>query len=216
MRWLLILVVSVSVVGGCGDRGGDGGGPSGDSGPGGVDTGPGPGVDSGPMTVDTGPAGAFTLTSTAYAEGGMIPTPSECGPPLAKGPGMNISPPLSWTPGPAGTMSYAIVFRDLDFDGFVHWVIYDIPPSVLSLPEGVPAAYMPIAVDGARQAELQRSGYFGYFGPCSPGSVNTYQLTVHAIPTPMLTGVTMSSTESEIAAAVEAQSIASASLSGES
>jgi Raf kinase inhibitor-like YbhB/YbcL family protein len=113
-------------------------------------------------------------------------------------------------------MSYAIVVRDIDAGNLVHWVLYDIPATILEVAEDVPAGYMPTFPAGAKQAELQGSGYYGYFGPCSPRSINTYQWTVHALDTTTLPGVTMTSTENEIANAVEAASIASASVSGES
>ena len=167
-------------------------------------------------TTDSGPPPPFELTSTAYVNGGMIPVQYECGPPVAMGPGMNINPPLAWTAGPAGTMSYAIVMRDTDFMNLVHWVIYDIPANQLFVPEAVPEGYSPAVPVGAHQAELQGSGFFGYLGPCSPVSINTYRITVHAMPTATLPGVTMASTENDAAAAVEGMSIASATLDGES
>lgn len=210
-RFTLVCVLALA---GCGDDGSgtDAGRPDAGS----VDGG---GADAGRPDAgaepDAGSPAAFEITSTAYGEGDTIPTMYECGPPLAMGPGGNVSPPLAWTPGPPGTMSYALVMRDLD-SGVVHWVVYDLPPTVLSLPEGIPGGYEHMRLMGGRQAELQGSGYFGYFGPCSPGVVNTYQIAVHAIPTAMLEGVTRGSTEVQAAAAVEAASIASASLSGES
>jgi Raf kinase inhibitor-like YbhB/YbcL family protein len=150
-------------------------------------------------------------------EGETVPLRHECGPPIvADGPGENLSPPLAWTAGPPDTLSYAIVVRDLDAGRLVHWVLYDIPADIRALDEDVPTGYMPLIPDGAHQAEIQGSGYFGYFGPCSPGSINTYQWTLHAIGAASLPGVTRTSTEDEIASAVEAASLASASLSGES
>jgi Raf kinase inhibitor-like YbhB/YbcL family protein len=157
----------------------------------------------------------FALTSTAFAEGEMIPLVHECGPPIAQGPGDNVSPPLTWTPGPTTTQSYAVVMRDLDAGNLVHWVIYDIPASVTSLPEGIPSGYQPPEPAGSKQAELQGVVH-SYFGPCSPNSVNTYQWTVHALDVPTLPGVTMDTAENVVAPAVEGMSIASASLSGES
>jgi hypothetical protein len=106
--------------------------------------------------------------------------------------------------------------RDVDAGGFVHWVLYDIPASVRDVAENVPEGYEPAFPAGARQAELQMSGYYGYLGPCSPGRVNTYQITLHALDTAALPGVDATTTENALAAAVEAASIASASLSGES
>jgi Raf kinase inhibitor-like YbhB/YbcL family protein len=136
-------------------------------------------------TVDPGP---MVLSSTAFAEGELIPTVYECGEPFSTtGPGDNITPPLSWTPGPAGTASYAIVVHDRDAafgdfpNGIIHWTIYNIPADVLSLAEGIPEGRIVPDPPEARQGEVQGSGLYGYFGPCSPSSVNSYAFTVHAM-----------------------------------
>src|SRR5690349_11415604 len=53
----------------------------------------------------------------------------------------NVSPPLSWTNIPNDTRTVAIIVEDPDAEGFapyVHWVIYNIPPSVKSIPENRP------------------------------------------------------------------------------
>jgi Raf kinase inhibitor-like YbhB/YbcL family protein len=155
----------------------------------------------------------FELTSTSYMEGGTIPLTNECGTP--NGPGDNVSPPLSWTPGPPGTLSYAVVMHDLDFQNLVHWVIYDIAPATLALPAGIPAQYQPTDPAGSKQASIQ-GVFFGYLGPCSPNSINTYELTVHAMPVDTLQGVDMNTSDTALATQVEGMSIASASLSGES
>jgi len=71
-------------------------------------------------------------------------------------PGADRSPRISWTKGPAGTKSYAIIVFDPDVPSirtdmnqegktlpptlprvpFYHWVLVDIPPTVTSLAEG--------------------------------------------------------------------------------
>lgn len=157
-----------------------------------------------------GGAVPFAISSPAFDEGGTIPSANVC----VSGGGANQSPVLSWTAGPAGTQSYAIVMRDLDFQsGFLHWVIWDIP--VNTLPAGIENVYQPSAPAGAKQAPFNQ-GLVGYYGPCSPNSVNTYQFTVYAIPSATLSGLSASSSKQEAAAAIEAAAIASASLSGES
>ena len=172
--------------------------------------------DVGPPAVDAGPT-PFALTSTAYEEGGTIPLRHECGPPIvADGPGENISPQLAWTAGPPSTMSYAIVMRDRDAGNLVHWVIYDIPPGVRALSDGIAAWYAVVDPAGAHQAEIQGSGWFGFLGPCSSGSVNTYEIALHALSTPTLAGVDRGTSEDDVAAAIEAASIAVATLRGES
>lgn len=71
--------------------------------------------------------------------------------------GANINPRISWSKGPAGTKSYAIILYDTDAPAeqrekmnkegetltsavprkdFFHWVLVDIPPNVTSVPEG--------------------------------------------------------------------------------
>ena len=78
------------------------------------------------------------LTSPALEPGGRIPREHT-------GEGENISPPLEWTRVPDGTRSFAIVCHDPDAPlvsegsyGFVHWVLYNVPASVTSLPAGTP------------------------------------------------------------------------------
>jgi len=185
---------------------------------------PGSDNDSGGTNVETDSGGAgtggdssgdtevpFTLTSTAFSEGEVIPTVHECG--GEWGSGEDSSPPLSWAPGPEKTGSYAVVMRDLDMNDLVHWVIYDIPGSVHSLSEGIPFGYEVADPAGARQAKLHNL-YFGYFGPCSKSGIKTYRWTVHAMEGERLPGVEKKTTENEIAAAIEGSSQAQASLSG--
>ena len=77
------------------------------------------------------------LTSTAFADGGAIPTQHT-------GEGVDVSPELSWADVPDGTESFALICHDPDAPlikpgtyGFVHWVLYNIPGSLNALPEGV-------------------------------------------------------------------------------
>ncbi|MEL6347934.1 MAG: YbhB/YbcL family Raf kinase inhibitor-like protein [Myxococcota bacterium] len=161
----------------------------------------------------------FALSSSAFEAEGTIPLPHECGAPIfPNGPGENITPPLSWTDGPSETASYAIVMRDLDFtpdaypDGLIHWVIYDIPADMLELSEDIDDG---AEIDGGlRQGELQNTDFFGYLGPCSPDSVNTYEFTVHAMGEATLP--VEAQDEITVTDYVEGNSIAQTSLAGES
>ncbi len=163
-------------------------------------------------TTGTGGMAAFALTSTAYAEGETIPQKYEC----TSGGGQSVSPPLAWTEGPAGTLSYAIVMRDLDYqNGFLHWVMWDIPAASMSLPEGVEQVYAPSTPAGSHQAPFN-PGTIGYYGPCSPNSVNTYEITVYALDVATVPGLTSQSTKTEAEAAILDAAIASTTLSGES
>jgi phosphatidylethanolamine-binding protein (PEBP) family uncharacterized protein len=60
---------------------------------------------------------AFTLTSPAFQGGQALPEEYTCAgktfPYSGSPPVDHVSPQLSWTAGPANTMSYAIVFKDV-------------------------------------------------------------------------------------------------------
>jgi Raf kinase inhibitor-like YbhB/YbcL family protein len=216
-----VLACGMVVVAACGDDEGGSGGSTNNGGTtttnggtGGMPAGGGSAGGAGGIT----PPGPMALTSPDFAEGEMIPAQHECGnSPM----GMDVSPQLNWTLGPLETLSYAIVMRDLDYtpvgspEGFVHWVVFDIPTTALSLPQGIPVGFNLPEPSGAKQANVQMACNC-YFGPCSPGSINTYEWTIHALSVDALQGLDMSSNLATAAAAVEAVSIASASLSGES
>jgi len=76
------------------------------------------------------------LKTSAFQNRGRIPD-------NYTGVGEDVSPPLEWTNVPEGTRSFAVICHDPDAPlvlpgsyGFVHWVLYNIPGSVTSLPEG--------------------------------------------------------------------------------
>lgn len=82
-------------------------------------------------------ASTMQLTSPAFAPEGRMPAEHS-------GEGANTSPPLAWSQVPEGTRSFALVNVDPDAPlvadgafGLPHWVLYNIPGSVRSLPAGV-------------------------------------------------------------------------------
>jgi Raf kinase inhibitor-like YbhB/YbcL family protein len=152
------------------------------------------------------PAATFTLTSPAFAEGGVIPDENACA-------GANISPELNWTPGPAGTMGYAVVFTDTSPPPLVHWVIYDIGGTATGLPADVENTYAPTDVPGAHQTISYSPGIRGYLGPC-PGTMHTYQFEVFALDVATLPGATMATTRAQAVAIIETHDLASATLTG--
>ena len=115
----------------------------------------------------------FQLASTAFVEGGRIPDEYTCK-------GHNISPPLSWTDAPDGTRSFALIVEDPDtpLGTMTHWVVFNIPAGVRSLPKGIPRdGHLP---DGTVQG---RSGMrrTGYMGPCPPWGQHRYVFTIYAL-----------------------------------
>jgi len=98
--------------------------------------------------------------------------------------GGNKSPELSWTPGPEGTLSYAVVLTDTSID-FVHWVLWDIPADVTSLPAALPSGATLTEPEGAQQKSLSGTAYAGS-GRCS----NVYEHRVYALSVAKLTDAT--------------------------
>jgi phosphatidylethanolamine-binding protein (PEBP) family uncharacterized protein len=83
--------------------------------------------------------------------------------------GPNMSPAMSWTNPPAGTMSFAVSLLDLS-NGNEHWVLWNLPANTTMLAEDVPDDMMNQASIGSGNA---------YFGPGS--NCNVYEFTVYAL-----------------------------------
>jgi Raf kinase inhibitor-like YbhB/YbcL family protein len=111
----------------------------------------------------------MTVTSAAFEDGGTMPARYTCDADEA-------SPPLEWERA-KGSGGYALTMIDPDAPGhtFVHWLVWNIPPSTTSLNEGALSAG---AVQGTNSL-----GNASYAGPCPPqGDVpHHYELTVYAV-----------------------------------
>lgn len=160
------------------DAGADGGG--------GTDAGADGGGDAG-----TDAQAAFTLTSTAFVDGGKMALKYANG--FCTPPGSNLSPPLAWSGAPAGTMTFALVMRDVTLGGSdnFHWTIFDIPAGTSSLPEGVAQGAAPAVPAGSKQIADSFAAGTGYLGPCPPAGSHDYVFTLYALnvaqlPTPIV------------------------------
>jgi Raf kinase inhibitor-like YbhB/YbcL family protein len=122
------------------------------------------------------------VSSSAFREGEMIPRRYTCD-------GAGISPPLSWTGVPAEAQSLALVCSDPDAPRgtFTHWVVYNLPPDLTGLPEGVSPE--PRMENGGEQG-VNTTGATGYVCPGPPsGQTHRYIFTVYALDTHLsLTG----------------------------
>jgi len=133
---------------------------------------------------------AFQLTSLTFASGAAIPDANTCN---DKPFGSGVSPALRWKHAPKHTKSFALVFKDTslttlsppDNRGW-HWVIWDIPKKVDSLPSGLASTEFLSTPSGARQ--WSRYSPFGYLGPCPnfdpvnvPIHTDNYSLTLYAL-----------------------------------
>jgi hypothetical protein len=150
---------------------------------------------------------AFTLTSTGFSEGMVIPDKYTC-----KVPALNHSPDLTWTTGPAGTLSYAVVLTDKS-NSYVHWVIWDISVATTSLPASVENKANPAVPAGSKQAQSYNNSTFGYLGPCPPNK-HTYEFAVFALDVATLPNVTTATNRDLVKAEILNHDLASATLTG--
>ena len=118
------------------------------------------------------PIAALQVSSTAFAHEGDIPARHTCD-------ADDVSPPLSWSAGPRGTRSYALVMEDPDapLGTWVHWVAWNMEQTRLG--EGV-TAQAPAPAQGVNSGQE-----VGYAGPCPPRptGAHRYILRVYALDT---------------------------------
>ena len=135
------------------------------------------GGDGGGGRGGRGPIQVMTLTTTAWSDGGMIPMKHAQQ-------GRDVSPPLAWSNVPDDTQSFVLIAHDVDApiaggsDDLLHWMLWNIPKDVRSLPEGVMAvSQLP---DGTRQ--ISGTGPY-YRGPGAPatGPAHHYVFELYAL-----------------------------------
>ncbi len=121
----------------------------------------------------------LVLESSAFRNGAAVPKRQTCD-------GTDLSPPLDWSGVPANAKSLALIVDDPDAPDpaapvrvWVHWVVYNLPPSATSLAEGATGKAMP---EGAREA-LNDGGQRGYSGPCPPKGRHRYFHKLYALDT---------------------------------
>lgn len=145
------------------------------------------------------------LTSSAFTEGASIPAKYTCD-------GQDSSPPLKWSNLPPGARSLALVADDPDAPAgtWVHWVIYNIPSTIMELPEGLPTTET--ISNGAAQGsnDFKR---LGYGGPCPPrGNPHRYFFKLYALDTEL--SLKPGATKKELLRAMEGRVLAQGQLMG--
>jgi Raf kinase inhibitor-like YbhB/YbcL family protein len=101
---------------------------------------------------------SLTLTSPTFLNNETIPKKYTCD-------GENISPPLKIDAIPEGTQSLSLIVVDPDAPGriWVHWLVWNIPPQFMEMPEGSPP---PSSLQGVNDFGNETFG-----GPCPPPGV---------------------------------------------
>jgi Raf kinase inhibitor-like YbhB/YbcL family protein len=121
----------------------------------------------------------FTLTSTAFRDGGAIPARLTCE-------GEDLSPPLAWHGMPAGTKSIALIVDDPDAPDpkapkrvWTHWLLFNLSPEETQLPEDADRAGLP---SGTARG-VNDFGDAAYGGPCPPVGRHRYFHKLYALDT---------------------------------
>ena len=156
------------------------------------------------QTTAGGSAMILKVESSAFKDGDMIPSKYACE-------GINVSPPLKWSGGPDGTKSFALIADDPDAPAgtWVHWIVYNIPPSVKNLAEHVPVS------EKLKDGTLQGMNDFrkaGYGGPCPPMGTHRYYFKVYALDTMLSLGP--GATKKQVADAMRGHILAEGQLMG--
>jgi Raf kinase inhibitor-like YbhB/YbcL family protein len=108
-------------------------------------------------------AETLNVDSSSFSEGEHIPDEFSAY-------GEDRSPALRWRGIPDATVSVAVLAEDPDAHGdepVVHWIVYNLPPTVDGLPEGVPAGKRLEDFGEAAQGR-SHTGDLGYAGPRPP------------------------------------------------
>jgi Raf kinase inhibitor-like YbhB/YbcL family protein len=117
----------------------------------------------------------INVTSSAFEEGGMIPSKYTCD-------GNDVSPPLQWDAVPEATKSVALISDDPDapMGTWVHWVLFNWPADSREITENIPPDN--ILPNGAKQGTTDFHR-IGYGGPCPPSGTHRYFFKIYALDT---------------------------------
>jgi Raf kinase inhibitor-like YbhB/YbcL family protein len=110
---------------------------------------------------------SMKITSSAFQQGGNIPSKFSCD-------GPNTSPPLQISDVPPEAKSLVLIVDDPDAPSglFTHWVVWNISPQTNSVGEGS----APKGVHGTNDF-----GKSGYGGPCPPSGTHRYYFKIFAL-----------------------------------
>ncbi len=148
------------------------------------------------------------FSSPAFTHQSEIPGKHTCD-------GADLSPALAWSGVPAEAKTLVLIVDDPDAPDpaaprmtWVHWVLYNLPPSATALSEGVTSQSLPPdTLEG-----LNDWKHVGYRGPCPPVGKHRYFHKLYALDT-VLPDL-KSPTKATLEAAMHGHVLASAELIG--
>ncbi len=113
------------------------------------------------------------ISSPVFQNNSMLPKDYSCD-------GANVNPPLVFSDVPKEAKSLAFIVDDPDapIGNFVHWVVYNIPPTALGVDENsVP--------QGSTQGN-SGIGKPGFIGACPPNGQHRYFFKLYALDIPLV------------------------------
>jgi Raf kinase inhibitor-like YbhB/YbcL family protein len=160
----------------------------------------------------------IALQSPAFSDGEMIPRTSTCD-------GADRSPALEWSGVPDSARSLVLICDDPDapMGTFSHWVLFNVPPPVKGLPEGIAATEV-ITVPSTESAGSAGTdpprarqgtndfGKIGYGGPCPPYGTHRYFFRLYALDTGL--DLTSSARRADLLKAIQGHVLAEGRLLG--
>jgi hypothetical protein len=158
-----------------------------------------------PLPLEAAPGvqlSRMTVTSQNFLDRAAVPIDESCD-------GKDVSPSLTWSAPPETTKSLAIVVDDLDSSPpqYTHWMLYDLSPSTLRIPEG----FEPNAEQGKVGVNDFKNAR--YNGPCPPKETfHRYRFRVLALDAP--SGLKDGATREQLDAALNGHLIGVGSLEG--
>jgi len=147
----------------------------------------------------------FSVQSSSFNEGDVIPTQYTCD-------GLNISPPLLWINPPEGIESFVIIMDDPDTPTvFTHWILFNLPRDIVELPEGLPQQGV---LENGGVHGVNGIGQLGYFGPCPlPGVSHTYRFHLYALD--IILSLESGASKQDVLLAIEGHILSETELTGE-
>ena len=138
------------------------------------------------------------ITSSAFQEGGNIPSKFSCD-------GGNTSPPLQISNVPPEAKSLVLIVDDPDAPSglFTHWAVWNISPQTSTVAEG----RTPKGVQGTNDF-----GRSGYGGPCPPSGMHRYYFKIFALDREL--DLPFGAKRSQLEAALKGHAIAQGELMG--